>query len=100
MINAIAVTKENQLETGISIYNTNLNEYKWYWVDFSEPTEEEIMQLDRKHFISIHLRLTTVSIDCQRPKLDYYNGYTFYVTHIVKVEEKEINKRRGRLFYW
>jgi magnesium transporter len=97
MINAIAITNENQLETGISINNLNLKDYKWFWVDFSEPTEEEIKQLDETfHFHPLAIE------DCihrlQRPKLDYYNGYTFYVTHAVKAEEKEFIKEEVNFF--
>ena len=97
MINFIGITNENNLETDISINNADFSKYKWFWVDFNEPTDEEIKHLaDTFQFHPLAIE------DCvqrlQRPKLDYYDDHTFYVTHIVREEEKEIIKRRIRFF--
>ena len=97
MINFIAITKENHLEKNISITSADLTEYKWFWVDFSETTEEEIQHLsDTFHFHPLAIE------DCvqefQRPKLDYYKNYTFYVTHFVQADEKKINKEELDFF--
>lgn len=89
MINFIGITDENNLKTEISISNINFSNYKWFWVDFNQPTDEEIRHLAdtfRFHPLAIE--------DCihrlQRPKLDYYDDYTFFVTHIVREEEKKL----------
>lgn len=85
MINFLGVTNDNHLEKNIAINQAVLADYKWFWVDFSEPTDEELQHLaDTFHFHPLAIE------DCvhefQRPKLDYYKSYTFYVTHILKEE--------------
>lgn len=91
MINIIAIKHDNQIESNLTIYQADFSQYKWWWVDFYNPTAEEIDHLAatfRFHPLAIE--------DCihipQRPKLDYYEDYTFYVTHMVREEEYEIIK--------
>lgn len=91
MINFIGITNDNHLEKNISIDNAVLSDYKWFWVDFSEPTDEEVKHLsDTFHFHPLAIE------DCvqefQRPKLDYYKNYTFFVTHLLKEEDEVIIK--------
>jgi magnesium transporter len=55
-----------------------LGNFLWYWVDFNCPTERETQ------FLASHFRFHPLAIeDCilflQRPKLDYYDGYNFFV---------------------
>lgn len=88
MIYYIGITNDNHLEKGDSINNIDITTYKWFWVDFSEPTEDEILHLSETfHFHPLAIE------DCvqetQRPKLDYFNHYTFFVTHTVR-EEKDV----------
>ncbi len=97
MIKYIGITNENKIETNFHINDTNLAEYKWFWVDFHEPTDEEIKHLSTTfHFHPLAIE------DCvqrlQRPKLDYYEDHTFYVTHSVREEEKEIMKEELNFF--
>lgn len=97
MINIIGNTYENNLETDISINKLAFSNYKWFWVDFNEPTDEEIKHLaDTFHFHPLAIE------DCihrlQRPKLDYYDDHTFYATHIVLDGEKEILKEELDFF--
>lgn len=80
MINFIGITTDNRMETGTEIENIDIVGYQWFWVDFSNPTEEEVIHLSSTfHFHPLAIE------DClhrlQRPKLDYYDDYTFYVTH-------------------
>ena len=91
------MTNMNELETGVSISNIHSSDYKWFWVDFNQPTEEESGHLaDTFHFHPLAIE------DCihrlQRPKLDYYDDYTFFVTHIVRVEETEVIKEELNFF--
>ena len=97
MIKVIGITNDNQLQTNISINEINFENYQWIWVDFNEPTDEELKHLAytfRFHPLAIE--------DCvqslQRPKLDYYDDHTFYVTHIVREEKKEIVKEELNFF--
>lgn len=97
MINVIAITKDNHLKTDISIYNTSFDQYKWFWVDFSEPTEEETKLLDETfHFHPLAIEDCIYTL--QRPKLDYYKDYTFYVAHTVRAEKKELAKVEVNFF--
>jgi magnesium transporter len=97
VINLIGITNDNHLETANSVRTINLSDYKWIWVDFNQPTDEEIKHLEdtfKFHPLAIE--------DCvhrlQRPKLDYYKDYTFFVTHLVREEEKEIIKEELNFF--
>jgi magnesium transporter len=91
LINILAIKHDNQIESDITIFQADFSQYKWWWVDFYKPTDEEISHLaDTFHFHPLAIE------DCihipQRPKLDYYEDYTFYVTHMVREEEYEITK--------
>lgn len=97
MINIIGITKEDKVEKDLSIQNVNFSNYKWFWVDFNQPTEEEISHLDETfHFHPLAIE------DCihrlQRPKLDYYEDHTFFVTHIVREEERKLVKEELNFF--
>ncbi|WP_431029283.1 magnesium/cobalt transporter CorA [Lysinibacillus sp. LZ02] len=97
MIDFIGVTYEHTLEKEITLSHVNLSKYKWIWVDFNAPTDEEIRHLaDTFHFHPLAIE------DCvyrlQRPKLDYYDNHTFYVTHIVREENKEVIKEELDFF--
>lgn len=97
MIKVIGITNNHQLETDISLSHINVSKYKWYWVDFNEPTDEEIQQLsDTFQFHPLTIKDCTQRF--QRPKLDYYDDYTFFVTHIVKEENKNITKEELNFF--
>ncbi len=97
MINFLGITHDNHFKKHISIEHEDLSNYRWFWADFSEPTEEEINHLsDTFHFHPLAIE------DCvqefQRPKLDYYSNYTFYVTHIVREHQNEIIKEELDFF--
>lgn len=97
MINFIGVTKDNTIETAMDVSEVDFSDYQWFWVDFKEPTNEEVKHLSRT------FRFHPLAIeDClqrlQRPKLDFYEGYTFFVTHIVREEDKEIIKEELNYF--
>lgn len=97
MINFIAITNENNLETNINLHHADLSKYKWFWVDFDEPTDEEIKYL--AYTFQFHpLAIEDCVQRLQRPKLDYYDDYTFYVTHIIREIEKEIYKEELDVF--
>ena len=97
MIYYIGITKDNHLEKGDSINNIDITSYKWFWVDFSEPTEEEMKHLSNTfHFHP--LAIEDCVQDLQRPKLDYFNHYTFFVTHTVREENGRLIKEELDFF--
>ncbi|WP_445486523.1 magnesium/cobalt transporter CorA [Niallia sp. 03133] len=93
MINIMAITKEQKILTNISIEQLHKQSYDWYWIDFDQPEEHEIK------YLSSPLCFHPLSIeDClhnlQRPKIDYFEEYTFFVTHSLDAktfEKGEVN---------
>ncbi|WP_027108195.1 magnesium/cobalt transporter CorA [Lacticigenium naphthae] len=91
MIKYIGVYEDNRIEVGEEIDEVNLNKFDWYWVDFNNPTASEFQLLASK--FNFHpLAIEDCGILLQRPKLDYYDGYDFYVTHTVRETDREIIK--------
>ncbi|WP_042463823.1 magnesium/cobalt transporter CorA [Neobacillus dielmonensis] len=85
MIKTIAITKNGEIQQNVEIDNLVRGDYKWYWIDFHEPSEQEIEKLtDPLAFHPLAIE------DCiqflQRPKLDYYEDYTFFVTQALNQE--------------
>ncbi|TLS53628.1 magnesium/cobalt transporter CorA [Paenibacillus antri] len=80
MIQTIAVTKHGETLRGVPIDSLDRDDVEWYWVDFAEPTEEEILLLEtrfRFHPLAIEDCLQLL----QRPKLDHYEAFHFLVFH-------------------
>ncbi|HEX7064833.1 MAG TPA: magnesium/cobalt transporter CorA [Bacillales bacterium] len=80
MIRTIAVTKNNEVRRNLPLEAVTDEEINWYWVDLNEPSEEEMQRLgDFFHFHPLAIE------DCmhllQRPKVDFYDGYSFFVLH-------------------
>ncbi|PKG25403.1 magnesium/cobalt transporter CorA [Niallia nealsonii] len=97
MIHIIGVTNENNVVTNISLEELfqNQSHYLWYWIDFDQPTEKEIL------YLTTPLNFHPLSIeDClhnlQRPKIDYFEEYTFFVTH--SLDSKTFKKEELNLF--
>jgi len=87
------MTENREIESPVNIGNVvaDLSDDQWIWVDFSLPKEEEIQLLsDVFHFHPLAIE------DClhflQRPKLDYYDGYNFYVLHALNQETSEVEE--------
>ncbi|MEQ6389716.1 magnesium/cobalt transporter CorA [Bacillaceae bacterium S4-13-58] len=97
MIKCIGITNENKVQTNIGIEDILGTNFKWIWVDFIESSEKEVEHLsDTFGFHPLAIE------DCvhrlQRPKLDYYEDYTFYVTHSVREENRELLKEELDFF--
>lgn len=79
MIRTIAVTQNYQIIKDLQLLDLLQGDYLWYWIDFQEPAEEEIDFL--RNPLSFHpLAIEDCIHTLQRPKLDYYDNYTFFVT--------------------
>lgn len=79
MIRTIAVTRNYQIIKDLQLLDLLQGDYLWYWIDFQEPAEEEIDFL--RNPLSFHpLAIEDCIHTLQRPKLDYYDNYTFFVT--------------------
>jgi magnesium transporter len=93
MIRTVAITQSNEIKTGQSIQELISGSNRWYWIDFNVPTNEEI------EFLKEPLRFHPLSIeDCihtlQRPKLDYYDDFHFFVAQTFNpttLEKEEVD---------
>ncbi len=85
MISTIAVDKTHHIVKDLEVSNLINGDYQWYWIDFYNPTNEEIELLRTP--LSFHpLAIEDCIHNLQRPKLDYYEGYTFFVTQALNQE--------------
>lgn len=95
MIRIQAVNKKNELKQDITLerLKAEWESYKWFWVDFDQPTEEETAELDKTfHFHPLAIEDCVVKL--QRPKMDYYEDCSFFVTHSlnhINEDKQEIN---------
>ncbi|WP_241254436.1 magnesium/cobalt transporter CorA [Brevibacillus sp. SYP-B805] len=100
MIHTLAATQEGTLLFDLPIDRLNDPDIAWYWVDFDQPAEQEtnlLADFFRFHPLAIE--------DClhflQRPKLDHYDGYTFFVVHALNqmtMEAEEVDLFVGSRF--
>ncbi|MBB6216804.1 magnesium transporter [Anaerosolibacter carboniphilus] len=88
MIRTLAVTEDSKIIMNLSIEKLNEMRLKWFWVDFENPNEEEISLLE--HGFQFHpLAIEDCLYMLQRPKLDYYEGYIFFVVNALNKETLE-----------
>ncbi|PEC18865.1 magnesium/cobalt transporter CorA [Bacillus cereus] len=80
MIHTFVVTNDLKLINDVPLNHLTDTNHKWFWVDFDTPTDEEAMLL--KTYFNFHpLAVEDCLHVLQRPKLDYYEGYDFFVLH-------------------
>ncbi|MEW9674364.1 magnesium/cobalt transporter CorA [Ammoniphilus sp. 3BR4] len=91
MIRTLAISKDHQVIQDISMEQLFDREFIWYWVDFNSPTEDEAKYLDT-HFKFHPLAIEDCFHFLQRPKLDYYEGYSFFVLHALNPATLESNE--------
>ncbi|MFP7296489.1 magnesium/cobalt transporter CorA [Neobacillus niacini] len=79
MIKTIAVNQNYHLIHDLEPSELVNGNYLWYWIDFHQPSQEEIDVLNTP--LDFHpLAIEDCIFTLQRPKLDYYEDYTFFVT--------------------
>lgn len=80
MIRTVAVMNDLKIINDVPLNRLSDPEVKWYWVDFDAPAEDESLLL-KTHFGFHPLAIEDCLHFLQRPKLDYYDGYDFFVLH-------------------
>jgi magnesium transporter len=80
MIRTFAVTNDLRLLNDLPMNRISDPDIEWFWVDFDAPSDEEAMLLNT-HFSFHPLAIEDCLHFLQRPKLDYYDGYDFFVLH-------------------
>lgn len=100
MLRIVALAHDGTLHKDISLDDLSCNKYRWYWVDFENPTQNESALLST--FFHFHpLAIEDCLLYIQRPKLDHYEDYTFFVFHALNPETsvvKEIDCFLGKNF--
>lgn len=80
MIYTYAITQDNQLIKNVKMEDLRSDQFKFYWVDFEEPTNEETKLLSE--FFHFHpLAIEDCLYFIQRPNMNYYDGVLFFVLH-------------------
>lgn len=95
MIRTIAISKENQIHYDIPVQDLVSKDYSWYWIDFNQPTKEEVVAL--RNPLQFHpLAIEDCLYNLQRAKLDYYEDHTFFVFY--SLNQKRLEKDEVDLF--
>ncbi|WP_298474042.1 magnesium/cobalt transporter CorA [uncultured Psychrobacillus sp.] len=95
MISTIGRTVNQEVIMDFPLEYIQTNELEWYWVDIGEPTKEEEQLLSS--FFHFHpLAIEDCLQMLQRPKLDHYVDYEFFVLHAFN--EKEMEAEELNLF--
>ncbi|WP_085522503.1 magnesium/cobalt transporter CorA [Tuberibacillus sp. Marseille-P3662] len=95
MIRTLIVTTNGRLETDASLTRLNDPDIDRYWVDFNQPTEAEILQLETFfHFHPLAIEDSVKTLE--RPKLDYYDQFFFIATHAI--EKGHLDKHEIDMF--
>ncbi|KGX86914.1 magnesium/cobalt transporter CorA [Pontibacillus litoralis] len=100
MIRTLAITDTKQVVADLPLNELHHDFVVWYWVDLMQPNEEETAILE-KVFAFHPLAIEDCLQRLQRPKLDYYDGYTFFVLHALNrqtLEKEEIDVFHGQGF--
>jgi len=82
MIRTLAITTEEEVIYDLSLSELKKGNIEWYWVDFQEPTDDEVKKLST--FFHFHpLAIEDCLEFVQRPKMDFYDHYFFVVIHSI-----------------
>ncbi|WP_438313163.1 magnesium/cobalt transporter CorA [Sporosarcina sp. FA9] len=100
MIHTMGLTEDDELIFDFPLEEISKRSLKWYWVDFDQPdTKEESMLHSVFNFHPLAIE------DClnrlQRPKVDYYDSYAFFVLHSIchkDLTAEELNLFLGENF--
>jgi magnesium transporter len=96
MIRIMAVNNQHEIISDVKLSELDRSDVAWYWVDFSEPTDEEASLLDT-HFHFHPLAIEDCYHLLQRPKLDHYEDVHFFVLHSLEI----VNQTAGEIdIFW
>lgn len=86
MIFIYAITQDNTLIKDVKMEEVRSDKYKFYWVDFEEPTEGETQLLSS--FFHFHpLAIEDCLHFIQRPNMNHYDGVLFFILHSLSNQE-------------
>ncbi|MBE3568811.1 MAG: magnesium/cobalt transporter CorA [Bacillales bacterium] len=84
MIRNCVVQKDNQIVYDVPFRDLKTDHIVWYWVDFSEPSDQENALL--RDFFHFHPLAVEDCLDefLERPKVDFYKNYLFFLLHSIQ----------------
>lgn len=91
MIRTLAFTKNNEIKHGLTLEELKNTDISWFWVDFNQPSDKEIRFLD-EYFHFHPLAIEDSMHTLQRPKIDFYDNYSFFVLHGLDQKDLSINE--------
>lgn len=100
MIRTVGLTNDNELISDFELSEIPSLPLKWYWVDFDQPTKEEEVFL-QTHFNFHPLAIEDCFLRLQRPKIDFYDDYSFLILHSIphgELTPEELNLFLGENF--
>lgn len=83
MIRTFGFKKDSEPYFNFNLDSLSDHDLQWYWVDFNNPSEPEI-ELLRKYFDFHPLAIEDCLLSLNRPKLDYYEGYSFFILNALR----------------
>lgn len=93
MIRTLGIQSDHTIITNFSLHDIEALSLSWYWIDFENPTPEEASLL--KSFFHFHpLAIEDALQYLQRPKIDVYEDFSFFVLHSIqnaKAKASELN---------
>ncbi|MBP3041255.1 magnesium/cobalt transporter CorA [Bacillaceae bacterium Marseille-Q3522] len=91
MIHTLVMTNDQVLEKNIPLQQIMNTDLQWFWVDFDTPTDKEISLL--KTVFDFHpLAIEDCMHVLQRPKLDHYDKYDFFVLHTLRQNSLQLSE--------
>ena len=82
MIRVLAITKDFKLICDLPLDDLSKDNILWYWMDFTNPSQDEISLLD-SYFHFHQLSIEDCVFSFNSPKLDYYENYNFFVLNTI-----------------
>lgn len=91
LIRTLAITTEEEIVYDLPLGELKKGNIEWYWVDFQEPTDDEVKKLSS--FFHFHpLAIEDCLEFVQRPKMDFYDHYFFVVIHSINQSTLEADE--------
>ncbi len=94
----MGLTEDNKLIYDFPLKDIHIQSFKWYWIDFDQPNDDEATLLST--FFQFHpLTIEDCLNRLQRPKLDFYDDYAFFVLHAINhetIQAEELNMYLGK----
>ncbi|MBC2725020.1 magnesium/cobalt transporter CorA [Desulfosporosinus sp.] len=85
MIRTFGFSKDSAPYTNFNLDSLSNQDFQWYWVDFANPSEPETLLLS-KYFNFHPLSIEDCVFSLNKPKLDYYEGYSFFILNGLRTD--------------